>query len=385
MEWNPNHNRIARLDGLRGIAILLVIYWHYIANFIPSDGFLGVVRKLSYLSWSGVDLFFVLSGFLIGSILLDNKDSKNYFAAFYVRRICRIFPIYYLMVILFLIISSGGLFSQTNLSSLFYYSPLPLVGYFTHTQNIFMIAYQSFGPKWLDVTWSLAIEEQFYLILAPAIRFIPQRLLLSVCFAGLIIPAFFRIVAINTPSIQLALYISLPARADCLLMGVLIAITMRHENIRDFIYKNLNTISIAFFTLLFALVITCLQLSTNPLLTHHITVFLSFLALFYGISLTICLLSDNRTLIGILENRYIGRMGWISYGAYLFHNPILRIVHYYLYDQQPKLESLADLFASFLAFLITCGVSWISFNFFEKRIIALGKRCKYRPAQRGQT
>ena len=74
-------NYIKPLDGLRTIAILLVIVWHYFNNQVSSNLFNGAIQKITsitYLSWSGVDLFFVLSGFLIGRILLANKNSKNY-------------------------------------------------------------------------------------------------------------------------------------------------------------------------------------------------------------------------------------------------------------------------------------------------------------------
>ena len=89
--------RIPELDGVRGIAILLVVIWHYwIALVIndPLSGLYGAVVKSLYLTWSGVDLFFVLSGFLIGGILLDNREAPGYFKAFYARRVCRIFPLY---------------------------------------------------------------------------------------------------------------------------------------------------------------------------------------------------------------------------------------------------------------------------------------------------
>src|SRR3954470_12177192 len=92
-------SRIAVLDGIRGTAILLVLVWHYVACQVqttPGSRAAYAVEMLS-MTWVGVDLFFVLSGFLIGGILLDNRGAENYFSAFYLRRILRIFPLYWVV------------------------------------------------------------------------------------------------------------------------------------------------------------------------------------------------------------------------------------------------------------------------------------------------
>src|ERR1700675_5176478 len=91
--------RIPELDGIRGMAIAMVIVWHYfsapaIANGFPEGSALAYLQAACRLAWSGVDLFFVLSGFLIGGILLDSRDSPNYFRTFYTRRFFRIVPLY---------------------------------------------------------------------------------------------------------------------------------------------------------------------------------------------------------------------------------------------------------------------------------------------------
>lgn len=98
------NQRIPELDGLRGFAILLVLFFHClslpIAELRPNP--LAYVKYATRLTWTGVDLFFVLSGFLIGGILVDARDSPRYFPVFYFRRACRILPAYiaYLLLIL---------------------------------------------------------------------------------------------------------------------------------------------------------------------------------------------------------------------------------------------------------------------------------------------
>ncbi len=121
--------RNPQLDGVRGIAILLIIIWHYGASKMgpqPSPFADSIVRALG-VTISGVDLFFVLSGFLIGGILLDNKESPHYFKTFYLRRACRIFPLYFAWLLLFIIIygSDSALIRTTPLRELFV-NPLPI-------------------------------------------------------------------------------------------------------------------------------------------------------------------------------------------------------------------------------------------------------------------
>src|SRR4051794_33765891 len=104
--------RVLELDGIRGTAILLVLYWHLVVCTVnPTQGSaLYYLMALSRLTWSGVDLFFVLSGFLIGGILLDGRESSNYFKVFYVRRFYRILPLYFVVLCVYWILSA--LFSQ---------------------------------------------------------------------------------------------------------------------------------------------------------------------------------------------------------------------------------------------------------------------------------
>src|SRR5215467_9983632 len=149
-------HRKLELDGLRGIAVLLVVYHHWMPLTLNISGD-SVAGRLGALSWSGVDLFFVLSGFLIGGILLDHKNSPSYFKTFYIRRVCRILPLYILCL---------ALFYMTKSSGWLWNSPLPWYSYATFTQN-FWTAFRGNSAEalWLVPTWSLAVEEQFYLTL----------------------------------------------------------------------------------------------------------------------------------------------------------------------------------------------------------------------------
>jgi peptidoglycan/LPS O-acetylase OafA/YrhL len=184
-------NRIAELDGVRGVAIGLVLIWHYFANGIvaPVEGtWLAHLKSMLGLTWSGVDLFLVLSGFLIGGILLDAKDSPNFFRTFYARRAFRILPLYFILIVLFI---EGWLLNRSGIATplRIFNAYIPVWTYPLFVQNFAMVWRGSFGAAWLALTWSLAIEEQFYLLLPLVIRrvsvnLVPTLAVSAICFCA---------------------------------------------------------------------------------------------------------------------------------------------------------------------------------------------------------
>src|SRR5271154_3561146 len=160
--------RILELDGIRGLAILLVLIAHiFYAPTLPGGPeLLTKFKELFTLTWTGVDLFFVLSGFLIGGILLDKRSSGKYFTTFYARRFFRIVPVYYCWIILFiLVVKLGGPVIREHTRS----GILPAIDstvfiHFLFLQNLWLPNYVKLAEWWFGATWSLAVEEQFYLV-----------------------------------------------------------------------------------------------------------------------------------------------------------------------------------------------------------------------------
>jgi peptidoglycan/LPS O-acetylase OafA/YrhL len=177
-DWS---RRIPALDGLRGIAILLVLLMHSIFQMQTNSVFVSRLLALGKLSWSGVDLFFVLSGFLIGGILLDARESPRYFQTFYIRRAYRILPLYAVITTIFLFHHLPFHFLPGRLGA---FSPLtiPWFSYLTFTQNFWM-GPLGCGLPAMAVTWSLAVEEQFYLTVPWVIRKVRGNLLVFVMIA----------------------------------------------------------------------------------------------------------------------------------------------------------------------------------------------------------
>jgi len=211
--------RIPALDGLRGIAILLVLLWHAGFND-PFPGFWSSVFAFGRLTWSGVDLFFVLSGFLIGGILLDARDSTRYFRTFYVRRAFRILPLYGVITGLYIF---RRLLSPSVIV-------IPLISYPTFTQNFWMAYFATWGGAGMAATWSLAVEEQFYLTIPLLVRKLTNaRLVWVLAFVVVGAPILRTLTLINFEHGRFADYVLMPCRADALCLGVLAAVLVRHQ------------------------------------------------------------------------------------------------------------------------------------------------------------
>ena len=223
-------SRVPQLDGLRGLAILLVLIWHYVAcQMDPKWGSLGVetfgfrvadtLHALISMTWSGVDFFFVLSGFLLGGILMDHKTSPCFFRTFYVRRVCRLFPLYYLLLLLFGLTTLAPLSQACPGLNWLFDHPLPMWSYATFTQNFQMAFKELIGAKQLGVTWSLAVEEQFYLILPLIVYFTTRRSLPFVLVTLILAAPLLRVaLMLNRPDIAvISNYVLMACRANSLL------------------------------------------------------------------------------------------------------------------------------------------------------------------------
>jgi peptidoglycan/LPS O-acetylase OafA/YrhL len=162
---------VPELDGLRGFAVGLVLVRH----FWPNAGFLSAAAPLADLGWIGVDLFFVLSGFLITGILMDSIGRPDYYQRFYKRRAFRIFPLYYaflLLMFLFLAFWRQGYYLQRLRSE--WGSPLWFVVYLANFVSAYSGKLVPFGP--LGPLWSLQIEEQFYVFFPVLVRRLGEKL-----------------------------------------------------------------------------------------------------------------------------------------------------------------------------------------------------------------
>ncbi|MEM9543717.1 MAG: acyltransferase [Cyanobacteria bacterium P01_E01_bin.42] len=307
------------LEGYRGIACLLVFLMHFYSDrFNQNQSLLGsIYNQILAIGWCGVDAFFVLSGFLITGILLDNKDRANYFKNFYFRRILRIFPLYYfVLAIIFLLFNS--LLSQDES-----YRQLETVQswYWLYLQNweVTIHGYASFHI--LSHFWSLAIEEQFYLVWPFIIYLFPKRFLGTIIAFFIAIPFLLRgtlLLQNLSPESLNILYMNTFCRMDSLAMGAAIAFGLRSEYWQPLILRYSRLLLVLSSASLGVIFIVRGGLNSVDFLIQSFGY--SLLAIFFASLLVFSLsVEEHRVfprLLSWFPLRYLGR---ISYGFYVYH------------------------------------------------------------------
>jgi peptidoglycan/LPS O-acetylase OafA/YrhL len=378
--------RIAELDGLRGIAIFSVLIWHYF-YFFPAPGHhpSGLWRNLYVLferciaiGWSGVDLFFVLSGFLIGGILMDAKGSPNYFRAFYTRRFYRIIPLYYAWIICyFLLIGVLRLYSHQ------YADGEPgtwvILAHFLFIQNLGFVNYSGIAVAWFTATWSLAVEEQFYLISPLVIRLLPRRalpiLLCAVMIAAPLIRLFVRYAWHPAMSLDPA-YILMPCRADALAIGMLAAYLYRDATFRMFLADRYRLLS-GLWVLLFAGVVALTAWSSDQHSTAMISVGYTWIAFFCVMTLLLALVRPAGPIAAVARLKGLRELGRISYCVYIIHQAVIFFVQQVLPSFVRSSAALRTTVVPLVAITITIGLAQMSWRFFERKLIARGHAYSY--------
>jgi peptidoglycan/LPS O-acetylase OafA/YrhL len=351
---------IAALDGLRGVAIILVLLNH--AVFVSARFFPG---------WSGVDLFFVLSGYLITGRLLATRDRPNYLANFYRNRALRILPLYYAVIIGFFLVVH--LFVQKkNLPEFSVYID-HWKGFLVFTQNWTYIRYGFPKNRSLIPLWSLAVEEQFYLIWPLVVLAISSATARWKIFAGLIILILITRTAfcLYYPSSNSLNYYNTFFRADALLIGSLLC-QLHNSNIK----LNNGWMKLGALVLLTVFIAAGLILHNvnfdNP---FYGTIGYTLLALFFACILHLAVVPGSGKIAGFLRLPFLRYCGKISYGLYLFHDPIIQAAGTKIYtwgnSRWPGHPDLIYSIAGAICVLPAFLLATLSFYYFESFFLRL--------------
>lgn len=331
------NGRITQLDGLRAIAIIAVFSHHAFET---------------KLTWMGVDLFFILSGFLITDILIRSRNRRilAYLSSFYARRMRRILPPYFLLLAITCV-----LFGVWWLKSWYYY-----LGF----MNLLLITHIKF-PDSLAVLWPLVIEEQFYIVWPLIVYFLSERWIAGLSIFLVILAPWLRWFCTPLFPDYVPIYVQTPFRMDLLAMGALVSIVWRKRRTLIETYGMYGILVSA--TGLYEWVLighfAPIKRTANTPMSNFLT---------YEFSLVICLglfvwaLSGWR--VGVLQFKPLQYIGRISYSLYLIHLTALMIC--WKYFGHGSYTSAA------LAALIACAYAALSWKYFEQPIITSGQRAR---------
>lgn len=346
------------LDGVRAIAAIMVIVFHFftfdiIHNY--KNSWIGLASKLAEFGQTGVSLFFVLSGFVITRILINSKESETYFKSFYLRRMLRIFPLYYFYLLIYFFIIP----LITNDSFIPFSKQ---IGSYLYIQNIAT----TFNWHWVAGPghfWSLAVEEHFYLFWPLLIYFLPTKKLPFVVISLFVISLITKIILLQNNFVIGYFTFS---RIDQLGLGALLA----YLELKGFLRKEKSLFFLILLALGSALIVFTTMLKDSNLYLKEIIKY-PILGLFYFSSIAWLVINDGKNYINkFLELGFFKFSGKISYGLYVYHPLSIILLERFFYT--------GNIFIDFiLVFLITYILSFLSYNYFESKVLVLKSKFNY--------
>jgi peptidoglycan/LPS O-acetylase OafA/YrhL len=375
------------LDGLRGLAIVLVVFNHLGHSLQEPFGnrIDYLLLKLSGSAWCGVDLFFVLSGFLITGILADSLDGPHYFRNFYARRALRIFPLYYgFLLVLF------ALLPGTPLAIADSFARDHQLWYWAYLDNI-LFAITGVLPASTFYMWSLAVEEQFYLAWPLLVLLVPRRPL--TLLAASIVPLLFILRIALVPLVGLTqsqVYVLTPLRLDALAAGAFVALTARQRGGWAWLARvapavalvsGAMSVALAIYKPILALALRLPMSSVNTGTLRwdsavQTTRFTAYAIFFAALLVLVMRARESSALARTAGSTPMRMFGRYSYAMYMFNVPVAFLAQRFGFggDRLPVVAGMqwprALLFFAMLL-TATTTLAFISWNVYEKHFLKL--------------
>jgi peptidoglycan/LPS O-acetylase OafA/YrhL len=344
-----SHLYLPALDGVRGLAIILVMALHLFAV---------------QFGWVGVDLFFVLSGFLITGILYDTKAETHYFKNFYGRRALRIFPLYYGYLFFYaLAIRYFAHSAQPDLAQ-----EIPWVA--VYATNILIAKNNNFITSSINHFWTLAIEEQFYLVWPTLVYFLSRKRMITVSLILCAVVLISRCYLCVTQGPSYAIYVTTAFRLDEFALGGILALLLRGNlTERESVHRHAKS-----FLLISGILISSIfayrgYLSSADILLQSFG--FTLIGIFFTAFLAFALNNGSQDLMGrILRSKILTLFGKYSYALYVFHLPILIALQMHWQDH----SFVGLLMLGCLVGVVSCLVAFLSWHLYEKHFIRLKDR-----------
>jgi len=357
---------IPALDGLRGIAILLVIP-HNADIFSDSASWLWPIALIAHAGWIGVQLFFVLSGFLITRNLLDTRRDANYLRSFYVRRALRIFPLYFLTLFVGLIV----------LPHVVQFSPEALA---SHRHQMWLWTFlsnwaQPFGAAVVGFShfWSLAVEEQFYLVWPFVVLFAAGTRLFWVSVVVAVAAFVSRVVLMQAGAVPDMLYMFTNCRMDALALGAAGAALSLTPAFMQWLAGNIRALYLSIFGVLVAAALFSHSYSvydSRTLIVGQTLLAGAFAVLIVSVG-SIPARSFGHFLRRMFETGWLQTVGRYSFAMYVFHMPILVAYGDSLHSALSFAGSATPLLYALSAIVLSFLAGLVSYHLLEKHFLRL--------------
>ncbi|MGC4066125.1 MAG: acyltransferase [Polyangiaceae bacterium] len=341
------NTRLAALDGLRGTASLAVVVYHFarVAGLPELEGPGKWLGRILATGWIGVDVFFVLSGFLITSILLEKPKATNYYRAFFARRLLRVVPLYWVFLALYLslgpwLLSYASATEPLEQSIERGRDQLPWL--WSYTGNLWMVATNQLLEGALQPVWSLCVEIHFYLAWPFLLRMVPRRTLAKALVVTLLALPLLRLGLLVAHVPARSIYFLTFTRMDPIIVGTLLAIARKEPRARAWLARNAHQSGAFAVFLLGALWV--LGRGIDELSALTVIGGYSVIAVASGALLVAALDGSKKTLLSrLLASPPLRVAGELSYAVYLFNLPLFTAIPLLLPSPQraPLLSPIA--------------------------------------------
>jgi peptidoglycan/LPS O-acetylase OafA/YrhL len=369
--------KMAALDGIRGLAILLVLVSHIYRFMPPNNPIIKAVHIMFAYGGSGVSLFFVLSGFLITGILLDTRHAANYFTSFYMRRVLRIFPLYYAVLIVVLL-------------GMHYFYPWLSPGaanrklFFLYVSNWVVLWKGTWNPNYIWHFWSLAVEEQFYVLWPLCVWLLTPANLRRVAIGAFPVALGWRLYSVLRYGPSPAVANATISHVDALLAGALCALVVRDCAALIPVRRWLPLTSIV--TLGSCLtVLLLLHDNSSRMWSFYQTAGLSLMAIGFAALILHTAITDRCPVAvqRVFTWRTLTQFGKYSYGIYVYHLPLIGLLEIQVYAKLPQhVKDSVGFGLAYFAFLIALSyfIAKLSYEKFERPMLDLKRHFKARIA-----